>query len=202
MVRLNIAGTPQLCLQLREGAQADVFVSADRQSYIDLLDTADKHNSTSQSHAPTALTSNKMVVAVPNNNPLGIQSLSDLGDGSLQLILAGPDVPAGRYARQILTEADVDVHSVSDEPSVRSCLQKLALGEVDATLAYASDLHSFQGRLQSIPIDVQFQVPVESVIGVWPASHRPDLAEQFVAFALGPQGSAILASHGFLAPAE
>ena len=86
---------------------------------------------------------------VPADNPAGIRTLADLPKAE-RLVLAGPSVPAGAYAAQLLQSASADpsygadfaervtAQVVSRETHVRQTLQKVALGEADAAIVYAS----------------------------------------------------------------
>jgi len=193
---LHFAGTPRLALQLREGVQADVFASADRQSLDELSIQL------GMLVAGHSMASNQMVIAIARGNPLAIQSLADLARPDLRLAWAGPQVPAGRFALQVLAQAGVDARSLSDESSVRAALHKLTLGEIDATLAYSSDIAQFGDELESVAIPAQQQVEIDSVICVWPSSKRVAAAQEFVDFVLSPAGLQILSTHGFGAPAK
>lgn len=54
------------------------------------------------SAAPQIFLTNQLVVILPKDNPAGITSLKDLSQPNLKLVLAAEEVPAGRYARQVL----------------------------------------------------------------------------------------------------
>ena len=69
----------------------------------------------------------------------------------VKLAIAQEEVPAGRYAREVIQQLAADsslgpeyadrflANVVTDEPNVRNVLQKVALGEVDAGFVYYSD---------------------------------------------------------------
>ena len=81
-----------------------------------------------------------------------IHSLADLAGQGVKLVVAHPEVPAGRYTRAVIESLAEDPefgpqysaqlleNVVSQEPNVRSVLQKVALGEADAGFIYVSDL--------------------------------------------------------------
>ena len=96
-VAVHTAGTPRLLLQIREGAQVDVIVPADWISMNQALESFDLDTETTQ---PQTLARNRMAIAVERGNPLGIESVEDLKREGLRAAVAGPEVPAGRYARR------------------------------------------------------------------------------------------------------
>jgi len=101
---------------------------------------------------PVPFASNRMVVIVPQEDRLEdparrmtVRSLEDLAHPEVKLVVALPGVPAGKYALaaiQRLGDADngfppgysqkVRANVVSQEPNVRSVVQKVVLNEVDA----------------------------------------------------------------------
>ena len=126
-VYCNFASSAALAQQIQAGADADVYLSANRQ-WVDALR---KKGFTGKA---VDLVGNSLVVAVPE----------DLLSSEVRRISIGqPDsVPAGIYARQALTKLGIwkDL-----EPKlvftfdVRQALVYVETGEVDAGLVYATD---------------------------------------------------------------
>ena len=88
---------------------------------------------------------------------------------------------------------------VTEEPNVRSVLQKVVLGEVDAGLVYYSDVQ--------LTLDISMiQVPDEAnvvagyTVAVLKDSDQPKAADAFIEFILSGAGQGILRDHGFRAP--
>ena len=193
-VAVHSPGTPRLLLQLREGASADVLAAADRES-------AEALNLPHAASPPVVhpLAGNRLAIAFAAGNPHGIESLADLDNPSLRVALAGPEVPAGRYARRALAKAGVELRSRSDEASVQALLTKLAFGELDAALVYTTDLQRPQARIEGRELPAGLQPEIELTISALPraqAAPRPQ-AEAFVRFALAAEGQQILRDHGF-----
>jgi len=190
-VDLHFAGTPTLLLQLDAGARADVLAPADS------LHMARAEASGHVRGAPATLARNGLGIVVAAGNPRGVRGLGDLADPELRVALCGPAVPAGRYARAALARAGVEVRSVSDEPNVRALVAKVALGELDAAIAYATDARGSGGAVELVPI-----APEHSVAATYPIAlvGDGDAGAAFLAFACSPGGAAILVEHGFLAP--
>jgi molybdate transport system substrate-binding protein len=155
-VALNLGPSSELARQIEQGAPADLFLSAD-ESWADFL--ADKGLAAERRDT----LSNRLVVVVPADSALEIHELSDLGQARIRrLALAGPAVPAGRYARQALTAAGVweRVRSrVLEAADVRATLTYVVRGEAEAGFVYATD--------------VQGNPNVRIVVAVEPDLHRP-----------------------------
>src|SRR5215471_15064907 len=95
----NFGGSPTLRMQLEQGAQADVFVSADAVQ----MELA-KQSRVVQGETPVFV-KNRLTVIVPRDNPGKVTSFSDLAKPGLKLDLAAPKVPVGNYSRQALHKA-------------------------------------------------------------------------------------------------
>jgi len=191
-VELHFAGSPALVLQLREGAACDVFASADAPNMQKIVDAGIAIGS------PVPFAWNRLTIAVQAGNPEGIQALADLARADLNVALCGPEVPAGKYAREALQKAGVTVVSRSDEPNVKSLVAKVRLGELDAGIVYATDvrLDGVAGIALPPEHDVMASYPI-AVIG---SGKNRSGGEAFVAFVRGDAGQAILRAHGFGPP--
>jgi molybdate transport system substrate-binding protein len=209
-VTLNFAGSQQLALQIEQGAQADVFASAN-QRYMDRLVTG----GLVAPDAPTTFARNQMVVILPAENPGQVETLHDLARPGLKLILAGEQVPVGAYARQVLDQMSSDpaygagykeavlANVISNEENVRQVVAKIQLGEADAGIVYCSNVTpALAGKLGEIDIPDRFDVTATYPIAVLEAVPDDELAQQFVQFVLGPEGQLILERWGFIQVVE
>ena len=97
VVQFNFSGSQDLSTQLQTGAQADVFASANWEELQHVIDAGLVDQNTAQ-----VFVYNQLVVILPLGNPAGLVTLADLARPGLKLVLAAEDVPAGRYARQVL----------------------------------------------------------------------------------------------------
>lgn len=191
-IRLNFAGSPQLVMQIREGAAADVFASADEVNMQKVTDAGLAVG------APVTFAKNRLTIVVRTGNPHHIAALADLARADLRVALCGPEVPVGRYARQALAKAAVTVRSSSDEPNVKSLVGKVALGEVDAAIAYTTDARI--PGVEAVPIPPEHDVVATYPIVLLGAGEARPSGEAFVAFVRSERGRQVLADHGFLAP--
>ncbi len=80
-----------------------------------------------------------MAIAVPPDNPAGVETLQDLA-GDLNLVLCAPEVPCGAAAQTVARSAGVELEPVSEEQSVTDVLNKVTSGEADAGLVYVTDV--------------------------------------------------------------
>jgi molybdate transport system substrate-binding protein len=206
-VWLNFAGSQTLRLQIEQGARADVFASANQEHAGALLTANLIEESIIFAH-------NQLVVIVPAANPASIETLADLAQSDIKFILAGPTVPAGHYARQVLANLDTNPtlgpefsrrvlnNLVSEEDTVKAVVSKVRLGEADAGIVYVSDVTpAVASHLSTLTIPRAYNVVADYPIAVVSDSDQPDLARQFIDFVLSPQGQTILANHG-LQPIE
>jgi molybdate transport system substrate-binding protein len=201
-IELHFAGTPQLVLQVREGAEVDVFASADAPN----MERASA--AVAVVHGPHVFARNRLTIVTAAENPKGVAELADLRREDLVVLLCGPEVPAGRYAREALGKAGVEVRSASDEPSVRAVLNKIRLGEADAGIVYVTDIASAEGgagagsSLASVPIPDEHDVVGTYPIAVLGAGRNPELGRRFVDFVRSADGQSLLRSFGFRGPRQ
>lgn len=200
-VTLNFAGSNTLRAQIDQGAQADVFASANTKE----MDALVSGGLVAES-APQTFLTNRLVVITPANNPAKLSTFDELSRPGLKLVLAAEDVPVGRYARQMLDKAGADFKSkvltnvVSNEADVKQVLAKVQLGEADAGIVYASDAVAAP-ELPVIEIPSEWNVLAKYPIAALKNAPQPELADEFVAFVLSPDGQAILKKWGF-SPAQ
>lgn len=188
-VTFSFAGSQSLVAQVQQGAPADVVATADTASAQALAGQLDG--------APQVLARNQLAIVTAPDDPLGLTTLADLAPRSVKVVLAGPSVPAGRAARAALDAAGVQVQPVSEEPDVRSVVQRVALGEADAGIVYVTDVRAADADVDGTELP---GVSNEYPAGVVKASARRDRARAFLDLALSDRGRAVLSSYGFLPP--
>lgn len=190
-VRFGFAGSQQLATQVLEGAPADVFAPA-ATTHMDQVAAAGRVAGDVRVFAAS-----RLAIAVEPGNPLGIAGVADLADPGLTLVLAAEEVPAGRYARQLLERAGVRARPDSLEADVRAVLSKVALGEADAGLVYLPDVLAAADAVGHVTIPDELEVTATYPIASLADAPAPDLAAAFVRYVLSDAGQATLAEHGF-----
>jgi molybdate transport system substrate-binding protein len=128
-VVFNFAGSNVLAQQIRSGAPADVFLSADAE-WAAVLDR--------ESHLAAGSTrelwGNRLVVVANAASSLEIDALAELETAEFEhLVLADPEsVPAGRYARSLLS-----AQSSTLQDSLWAALSPRVVPTVDVRAAFA-----------------------------------------------------------------
>lgn len=190
----SFAASSELAGQIIEGAPADVFASADRPNMDKVVSSGGVLGE------PDLAVTNAMTIIVEDGNPLGIRSLADLSTPDVVVVLAAPEVPAGRYARDVLENAGVELSPRSFEKDVKSAVMKVALGEADAAIAFVTDGIAADDRVDSVAIPAEQNVRAEYPIAVLTESGAPETSREFVEFVLSDDGQAIMRRFGFRAP--
>jgi molybdate transport system substrate-binding protein len=195
-VNLSFGGSDTLAAQIDQGSPTDVFASASP-TWMDDVEQNGPGVTNRQDFAK-----NRLVVIVPADNPAGIQSIDDLANDGVELVVAAEDVPVGTYARQALDNAgiaeDAEANVVSNEDDVKAVVQKVALGEADAGIVYQTDVTAaVKDKVTAIPIADDVNVIATYPIAVVDGAPNADLAASFETYVLGP-GQDVLQSFGFL----
>jgi molybdate transport system substrate-binding protein len=190
-VTFNFAGSQALATQIRQGAPADVFASADTANMEKVRDLVG---------TPDSFASNLLQIVVEKGNPKGVTGLDDLARGDLKVVLAAEEVPAGKYAGQVLDRAGVRVRPVSREDNVKAVVTKVALGEADAGIVYVTDVTAGGDRIEGVAIPAAQNVVATYPIATVKASGNQDRAQAFVDVVRSAEGQGILQDFGFLPP--
>lgn len=203
-VAFSFASSSSLATQINEGAPADVFASAD---IAQMKVVSDKGNVLESN----IFVKNTPVVVVPKGSTT-VSAFADLAKPGVKLVLAGKEVPIGKYARDIFTKASgaggvssdfadrALANLKSEEANVRAVLTKVQLGEADAGIVYKTDIGSASNDVKVVDIPKQYNVIAEYPIAVVTPSKHAALASAFVAFIRSADGVAILDKYGFLKP--
>lgn len=201
-VRQSFESSSTLLTQIQQGAPADVFASAAQEE----MDTAVKAGLVTGK--PEVFVKNREVVMVPRDNPANIESLSDLAEPGVKLVLAQKDVPAADYAVEILGKAnarygddferDVLSNVVSREADVRASVNRVVVGDADATFGYASDYTpDIRDRVKVVPIPPDLNIIATYPIAALKDAKDPGLAKKWVDLVTSEEGQRVLEKWGF-----
>ena len=204
-ITIETGGSQSLVTQLEEGARADVLATANTSTMDRAIESG------LISGEPVVFTSNRLVIVTPPENPAAIEGIDDLANDGVRLVVANPEVPAGRYAAaafcayagtndspEEFIEA-VNGNIVSEETDVRFVLTKVQLGEADAGVVYASDARA--SELSGVGLNViefpagvptRAAYPIAAVDG-----GQVEMANAFIAYVVSDEGQALLRRYGF-----
>ncbi|NHM29413.1 molybdate ABC transporter substrate-binding protein [Bacillus sp. C11] len=135
---INLGGTGALQQQIIQGAPVDVFISAAKDKFDDLIQKGLIKKEDSKD-----LLGNKLVLITPKRHS-AIQSFSDLSDNRVSRVAIGTPatVPAGMYAKQALQKYQVWdklTPKLIQAKDVRQVLTYVETGSVDAGIVYLTD---------------------------------------------------------------
>jgi molybdate transport system substrate-binding protein len=205
-VVINLAGSQQLRAQLEQGAEADVFASANSREM-----NASIQSSLVVSGTQKTFALNRLIVIFPKDNPARLAALADLARPGLKLDIAEKAVPVGQYTLDALDKLSRDPaygtgfktnvlkNVVSYENDVKAVLSKVSLGEADAGFVYATDVTAaVSPRLGTIDIPDEFNRLATYPIAPLARAPNPELAKEFVDLVLSDSGQQVLARYGFI----
>lgn len=204
-VTFNFGGSQELRTQLEQGAEADVFASADT-NQMDLAMQSGVVAGDARTFAH-----NRLVIITPKDNPAHIETPQGLAKDGIKLVIAADTVPVGKYTRKFLEAADADnsfgagyssavlANVVSNANNVKEVVAAVQLGEADAGVVYVTDITpGVAGDVARIEIPDSVNQVATYPIALTPAGAENGTARAFVDYVLGEQGQATLASFGFL----
>ena len=197
---LSLGASSTLARQIEQGAQANLFASAD-EKWMDYL--AKKGLIVAGTRRD--LLSNDLVLIVPANTPKHVT----IGPGTDMIKLLGPNgriatgdpahVPVGIYAEQALkklgawTAVEPRLARTAD---VRGALQLVERGEAPAGIVYATDAAASKGVMIAGAFPADSHDPIAYPFAIVKGGDTKD-ARALLAFLGGEQARKIFAAHGF-----
>jgi molybdate transport system substrate-binding protein len=193
-VEFNLAGSSDLVTQLTQGAQADVFASADTKN-MDKAAAAGLLDGD-----PVNFASNTLTIAVAPGNPKQITSFQDLTKPGLNVVVCAPQVPCGSATQTVEQAAAVNLAPVSEESSVTDVLNKVTTGDADAGLVYVTDAMGAGDKVTAVAFPEAAGAVNTYPIAALKTSKDAELARKFIATVTGEAGQKILTAAGFAKP--
>jgi molybdate transport system substrate-binding protein len=201
-VKQTFGASSDLLAQIQQGAPADVFASAAEEE----MNTAVKDGLVPRK--PEVFVKNREVIMVPKDNPANINSLEDMAKPDTKLVLAAKDVPAADYAIEILGKAnkeygpdfeqDVLSNVVSREVDVRASVNRVVVGDADATFGYASDYTpDIRDKVKVIKIPPEQNIVATYPIAALKDAKAPELAKKWVDLVTSEEGQKVLEKWNF-----
>lgn len=196
------ASSGDLQHQIESGLDADVFFSAATSN----MDTLAEEKLIDEDTVVDLL-KNDVVLITPKDSKLGIKSFKDITKADTIAIGDPESVPAGKYAKEILTNLGVynEVEKkASLGASVTEVLSWVAEGSADAGIVYATDAQTenTNGDDKEVEVvataeDSMMQTQVVYPVGVVSASTHKDEAKAFEDFLQTDEAKVILEKAGF-----
>jgi molybdate transport system substrate-binding protein len=193
-VEFSFAGSSDLVTQLTQGAQADVFASADTKN----MDKAAQAGLLAGD--PVNFASNTLTIAVAPGNPKKITSFKDLTQQELNVVTCAPQVPCGSAAQKVEQATGIKLNPVSEESAVTDVLNKVETGQADAGLVYVTDAKGAGGEVTSVTFPEAAGAVNTYPIAVLKESKSQELARKFVDLVTGDAGQKVLTAAGFAKP--
>lgn len=207
----NFDSSGTLKTQIQEGADCDIFISAGQKQMDQLDASADASVNTEgldfvEQSTRFDILENKVALAVPEDNPAGIQSYDDmvagLKDGSILLAMGNADVPVGQYTQKILAYYDLNEEELANAGSitygsnVKEVTTQVSEAVVDCGIIYQTDAYSAGLTV----VDTATAEMCGQV--VYPAaalniSQHPEEAQAFLYFLTSDTADAIFEGVGF-----
>jgi len=194
----NFASSGTLAIQIKAGAPADLFFSADEAKMDDL-----EKASLIVKETRRDVLQNSLVIIAPSASALTLTSATQLADPKILKIALGQpqSVPAGIYAREYLQKIgiwDQIAARVIPSENVRAALAAVETDNVDAGIVYKTD------ALHSQKVKVIYEIPPQDGPKiVYPAavigdSKHTAAAKEFLDYLGKPDSLTIFAKYGFL----
>ena len=193
-VTFSFGPSSGLATQIINGAPASVFASAAPANMTQVVKAGQTLNS------PSNFAKNKMEVAVPPGNPAGVTSVTNLSKSAVKVALCQPQVPCGVVARDVFKNAGISVKPVTLQPDVKSVLTQVELGNVDAGMVYVTDVKAAGTKVKGVAVPSGDNASTLYPIATLKGASDTTVANEFVAYVMGPQGQHVLAQDGFEKP--
>lgn len=197
MLNFNFGGSGSLQQQISQGAPVDLFFSAADDKF-DLL----VEEGLIAKEDGADLLSNELVLIVPKEGQVVIQSFQDLAKDTVsQLSIGTPEtVPAGKYAKESFEKVGIwnDVEpKIVFAKDVRQVLSYVETGNVQAGVVYKTDALTSDKVTIVASADSASHSPIIYPVGVIKDSKHYEAAKEFYAFLQSEKILKVFEDYGF-----
>ncbi len=194
-VQTSYAGSSTLARQIAQGADADLFLSADTEwsDYLARKDLVVRRQN---------LLGNRLAIIVPAGSGASVTRPEDLLAADVEhLALGEPDsVPAGRYAKQALTRLglwDRLQAKVVPAEDVRHALAYVESGAAEAGIVYATDAAVSKKVRVAAELPENLTEPIRYPLALLKHGEHNAAAESFYRYLFSAEATEIFRKHGF-----
>lgn len=208
LVRLNGAASSALVSQLEMGGSADLLATAD-EHWMQVA----QEKGLARSAENFAVSSLALVISTKSGAADFVRQPLNLASPGTKVVLAAPQVPLGRYSRELLARMShlegygpdfatrVELGVVSQDLSAASVASKLRLGEADAGIIYRAQLLAdTTGALRELPVPGAHDIVAHYLVALTRGATDTTDARIFLELLRSPKGRAVLTAHGFELP--
>jgi molybdate transport system substrate-binding protein len=195
-VQANYAASSTLAEQIVNGAEADLFISAD-------VKWADHVEGKMPVAKRRDLLGNRLVIVVPLDSNFKLSKPEDLlADEVKHLALGDPDaVPVGRYAKQALTKLGIWEKlkgKIVPAEDVRQALTYVETGAAEAGIVYATDAAISKKAKVVVEIPANLTEPVRYPVLLLRRGAGNKAAEAFYDDLDSPEATKVFERFGFV----
>lgn len=199
-LRFNFGASGALARQIKEGAPADVFFSAD-ELRVDQLEKAGLLLDGTR----RTLLANTLVVVIAAEGGAPVRTLADLVKADVRRIAIGEPatVPVGTYTKEYLQKTG-DWKKLTDKlvplDTVRAALAAVESGNAEAGFVYKTDALASKKVKIAIEVSVGEGPKITYPVAVLKDSKQAEAAKALLVFLAGSEAQKVFAKYGFLSP--
>jgi molybdate transport system substrate-binding protein len=192
----NFDSAGRLQIQIENGAEADVFISAG-QKQMNELASGGRINADTRKN----VLGNKIVLIVPENSAKGIASFQDCMTKKVSLIAMGnSSTPLSQYGEEIFTFLngwEIVTAKASLGATVKEVVSQVQSGSVDCGLVFSTDAATAKGvKVVAYAPDGSHQ-PVLYPAAVLKGSENAEAAKAFLDYLSSPDAVTVFERIGF-----
>lgn len=194
-ITYNFASSGTLQRQIEEGAPVDLFISAGTSQMDDL-----SRKGLLMDDTWTELISNELVLI--SRKDFSLSGFEGLTGKDINKVAIGipQTVPAGKYAREVLTALDIWDQlqpKLVLAKDVRQVLTYVETGNAEAGLVYRTDCQSGREIQIAAAAPTGTHQPIVYPAAVIETTKHPEEAGEFLRFLAGEQAAAVFSKNGF-----
>ena len=190
-------GSGTLKKQIAEGAECDIFISAN-QKQMDELEQAGEVNTETRRD----LLSNSLTLIASAEKAETVTDVQSLLDDDISLVAVGEpnDVPAGQYAEELFRNMGIKEEIQTKlvyAKNVRAVLEYVDGGDADAGFVYRTDAMLMENGVIIGDAPAEYYTAVNYPAAIMNNAPQPEAAADFFAFLESDAAKAVFEKYGF-----